>query len=503
MFEARARRLGVFLCHSSRDQSIARELYRQLKSENWMDVWFIEASLLPSQDWDVEISSAVRSTDVLVILHSKNATGLKESPYPSAAFALDILQHRSKKSIPIIVLRLDDDLLPGHLKIWWLTDYFPKHQRKLALQSLLNQLKVLAQGQHVSVERGTLRPRTEKFLMWSPSNWKNLLFESRNEVDDEYSSSDDVRLHQKTGLKILHRKSNMQAELRIVSGLLLLILFGLVKNYLLLHEPLQHPITIPPPAVTLIPEIGSVRSSSKDGMKTVYVPNGEFRMGGDVYYDEKPIHTVILTAFWMDQTEVTNVMFADFLSEEGNREEDGVPWMDSSDADAHIHLERDAWQADPGYEDHPVVEVTWYGANAYCSWAGRRLPTEAEWEKAARGEDGRIYPWGNDAPAPDLLNFDDHMGDTTRAGNYPQGSSPYGALDMAGNAWEWVADRYSRTYYADSPTDNPKGPDTGFFRVLRGGAWKYGRTYARSVHRNRGVPIISHDFIGFRCASSE
>jgi serine/threonine-protein kinase len=235
-------------------------------------------------------------------------------------------------------------------------------------------------------------------------------------------------------------------------------------------------------------------------MKIVYVPAGEFVMGGEVYYDERPIHIVDLDAYWIDQTEVTNGMFAVFLTEEGNREEAGVTWLDSSDEDTTIHLAADSWQVDRGYEEYPVGEVTWYGANAYCSWAGRRLPTEAEWEKAARGTNGNTYPWGNNAPTSELLNFNDNVGSTTKIGSYPNGAGPYGALDMAGNVWEWVADRHSRTYYATSPPNNPLGPETGFFRVLRGGAWNYRETYARSVHRNRGIPTISHDFIGFRCA---
>jgi formylglycine-generating enzyme required for sulfatase activity len=499
MFEPRAPRLNVFLCHSSKDQSIARELYRQLKVEKWMDIWFIEASLLPSQDWDVEIKRAIRSTDVLIILHSKNYIKLKETSYPNITHVLDILHGRLKSSIPIIVLRLDDDPLPENLKIWWITDYFPKHQRKLSFQNLLNQLNLLVQRQRVSIERGAPHPIAEKFLQWSPANWKNLPFES--EIENELSNPEEAVSLQKTESKNLERMRGMQPELWIMSGSLLLILF---ISYLSIRQQIERSLLTPIPQqiVILTPEIGSVRTSPKDRMQMVYVPAGEFMMGGDVYYDEKPKHKVKLDAFWMDQTEVTNAMFAAFLTEEGNRQEGGVPWLDSSDADAHIHFKKDSWQADSGYEDHPVVEVTWYGANAYCSWAGRRLPTEAEWEKAARGEDGRIYPWGNDDPTPELLNFNENIGDTTRIGSYPKGASPYGALDMAGNAWEWVADPYSRTYYADSPIDDPHGPEEGYFRVLRGGAWKYGATYARSVHRNRGVPIISHDFVGFRCANN-
>jgi len=240
-----------------------------------------------------------------------------------------------------------------------------------------------------------------------------------------------------------------------------------------------------------------------DRTNMVFVPAGEFVMGGDAYFEEQPIHQVILDAFWIDKTEVTNAMFAEFLNQWGIREEGGEAWLDTTDEDVRIHLTDGIWRSEQAYENHPVVEVTWFGANAYCAWAGRRLPTEAEWEKSARGIHGNIFPWGNKNPTPDLLNFNNNFGDTTKVGSYPQGASPYGALDMAGNVWEWVADRHSRTYYSNSPLENPPGPEAGFFRVLRGGGWNYRDTYVRSIHRNRGAPTISHDFVGFRCASPE
>jgi formylglycine-generating enzyme required for sulfatase activity len=212
---------------------------------------------------------------------------------------------------------------------------------------------------------------------------------------------------------------------------------------------------------------------------------------------------VSLNAFWIDQTEVTNAMFATFLNEHSNLLGNRLIALDINDEDTHIHLADGFWQADQGYEAHPVMEVTWYGAVAYCSWAGRRLPTEAEWEKAARGTDEHIYPWGNDEPSADMLNFDYDIGNTTIVGSYPKGASPYGALDMAGNVWEWAADWYVQTYYVNSPSANPLGPDSGIFRVLRGGAWNYRDTYARSIHRSIADPVVSHDFIGFRCVRSE
>ena len=510
MSESHNRPLRVFLCHSYKDQPIARELYRRLKTEYWLDVWFLEANLLPSQNWNVEIQRAVQSSDVLVVLQSRNAIDEGKNPYPSLTFVLKILRRKPKREIPMIVLRLDDHLLPMSRNKTHVIDCFPKRQRKSAYQNLIDRLKFHASQLHIFLTDELIQPAADQFVQWSPSNWRNLTFSNEADVlDDSSTGGSDHDSSQKMERGVFDRTNRIGVILWTIIGLLTLLFFWLVKSHLVM-DAREVTTILPLSAPTL--GIGSVSNSPKDGMNMLYVPAGEFIMGGNVYYDEKPIHTVNLDSIWIDQTEVTNAMFAAFLTEEGNRAESGVTWLDSQDNDTYIHLEEDSWKADQGYEDHPVVEVTWYGAHAYCRWAGRRLPTEAEWEKAARwkpssDENGQgkgealTYPWGNNNPSAHVLNFNDIIGDTTKVGSYPNGASAYGALDMAGNVWEWVADRYSRSYYASSPTDNPMGPDTGFFRVLRGGAWNYRETYARSMHRNRGIPIISHDFIGFRCAS--
>jgi formylglycine-generating enzyme required for sulfatase activity len=225
-------------------------------------------------------------------------------------------------------------------------------------------------------------------------------------------------------------------------------------------------------------------------MIIVFVPAGEFLMGSsdadrEADSDEKPQHTVYLDAYWIDQTEVTNAMYQRCV-EVGRCTE---PQHSARYGSAH-------------YAKHPVVGVTWQQAQEYCAWVGRRLPTEAEWEKAARGTDGRPFPWGNTAPNSDFLNFNREVGDTTEVGQYPVGASPYGALDMAGNTWEWVADRYSQTYYAQAPAKNPPGPATGNTRVLRGGAWGVDARAVRVANRFWAFPG-RNDLDGFRCARSQ
>jgi formylglycine-generating enzyme required for sulfatase activity len=247
----------------------------------------------------------------------------------------------------------------------------------------------------------------------------------------------------------------------------------------------------------------------------ITIPAGEFQMGCDdtnpnenCYSEEQPLHNVYLDAYAIDKYEVTNAQYAEFLNAEGNQEEGGNTWLDADDSDVRIHESGGVWQADAGYEDHPVVEVTWYGARAYCEWQGKRLPTEAEWEKAARGaSDTRMYPWGNEDPDCSRLNYYDStegrcVGDTAPVGSYPSGASPYGALDMAGNVWEWVNDWYDSDYYDVSPHNNPPGPDSGYVRVLRGGSWPYDWYTVRVAYRSYDNPSYSRDTIGFRCAGA-
>jgi len=231
----------------------------------------------------------------------------------------------------------------------------------------------------------------------------------------------------------------------------------------------------------------------------VYVPAGEFTMGSDEGdSNEQPVHTVYLDAFYIDKYEVTNAQFALFLSEQGNQEEGGVTWLDIVDLDCLITQSGGQYQPKSGYEDHPVIEVSWHGARAYCQWAGKRLPTEAEWEKAARGTDGRTYPWGEGIDC-DHAQYGGCGGQTVPIGSKPKGASPYGALDMAGNVWEWVADWYDSGYYAASPQSNPEGSTSGDYRVIRGGSWANLEPPLRAALRRRARPAAVRFTVGFRC----
>ncbi len=243
----------------------------------------------------------------------------------------------------------------------------------------------------------------------------------------------------------------------------------------------------------------------------VYVPAGPFRMGdnfGDGEARERPVHTVDLDAFYIGKYEVTNAQWRKFRDDPGyddpkfwpgNRPmpKDQIPyWTDVKNHGGGT----------PDSDNYPVLGVNWDGATAYCNWLSAktgkayRLPTEAEWEKAARGTDQRRYPWGNDIDHTFANFVGAQTFDTGQiVGSYSKGASPYGAMDMAGNVMEWCQDWYSRDYYSVSPRKNPKGPETGAYRVMRGGTFFESPFELRSYARTAAWPSVqSHRMIGFR-----
>lgn len=281
--------------------------------------------------------------------------------------------------------------------------------------------------------------------------------------------------------------------------------------------------TIPPTVtetITPTPTLmaGATQISPVDGMVMIYIPEGEFLMGSDVevsideclklyeetvytcvnsrFMDKVPAHYVSLDAYYIDKFEITNAQYANCV----NEGECTRPYLISM-------------YESPQYTEHPVVLINWYAANTYCKWRGARLPSEAEWEKAARGTDGRYYPWGKHFNG-DLTNFcdrsctkyysnqdyDDGYGSIAPVGSYPDGASPYGVLDMAGNVGEWVADWYDNNYYVDSPKENPHGPSSGSSRGVRGGSYYSDDIGVSVTSRSSYGPDFKTVYYGFRCA---
>ncbi|MBM3238031.1 formylglycine-generating enzyme family protein [Candidatus Poribacteria bacterium] len=267
--------------------------------------------------------------------------------------------------------------------------------------------------------------------------------------------------------------------------------------------------------------------SPKDGASMVLIPAGEFLMGSsdaqveqilqikpgirELIKHEQPQHRVYLDAFYIDQYEVTNAQFQKFVKETGyvtdaEREGWGYLWEGFNDwprvKDANWRSPRGVGSSIVGKADHPVIQVSYNDALAYALWAGKRLPTEAEWEKASRGTDGRLYPWGDDWDANKVNSWERGPHTTMPVGSYPTGVSPYQVYDMVGNVWEWVTDWYHHIYYHWSPDHNPTGPSGGTHRVLRGGCWLNQRCIVRCAHRDNfvSVPDFRIHLGGFRCA---
>jgi formylglycine-generating enzyme required for sulfatase activity len=254
-------------------------------------------------------------------------------------------------------------------------------------------------------------------------------------------------------------------------------------------EPVERPATI----------IRQFTGPSGRNIEVVKVPEGEFIMGSTVSNDEKPVHTVFLDAFYIDRFEVTNIAFAEFLTARGNTEDTkGRSLIDLVDPDVEIRQGVEGFEVvSTSVSKRPAIEVSWYGAFEYCAWVGGRLPSEAEWEKAARGPRGRTYPWGERDPVSDLAIFD--TTDRADVGSKTNGSSPYGALDMTGNVWEWTQDWYDAEYYARSPSNNPPGANSGSAKTARGGSWKSEISSLRPADRGRPAPESTGDVWGIRC----
>jgi formylglycine-generating enzyme required for sulfatase activity len=252
----------------------------------------------------------------------------------------------------------------------------------------------------------------------------------------------------------------------------------------------EKPILTPTlePTATIVPTptlgVGSSMKSEKDGMTLMYVPAGEFKMGSNDYPGSSPVHTVYLDAYWIDKTEVSNAQYHLCVDSGACKKPGLIKFFNDSK-----------------YSEHPVIAVDLSHAKAYCEWAGRRLPTEAEWEKAARGTDQRTYAWGEGIDCTKAnLGGCKEFSNTSPVGHYPQGASPYGVLDMTGNVWEWVSDFFGK--YPSSKVNNPQGPSTGLSRIIRGGSWNLIGEWNEANSRLFVGYDRRDDSLGIRCVLS-
>ncbi len=278
-------------------------------------------------------------------------------------------------------------------------------------------------------------------------------------------------------------RSGWRRWLWVVAAILVIVILSLQATYVLRPQSQAHPTLTATSQVAIIPASQTL------------VPAGDFLMGSSDFGNEKPQHTVYLDAFWIDKREVSNGLY-----------QQCVAAGSCSPPSKNMSLKRLAYYGVAQYNNYPVIYISWQDARSYCAWAGQRLPSEAEWEKAARGTDGRLYPWGNTPPTRALANFDDKNGpsDTMPIDSFADAASPYGAINMAGNVWEWVADWYQVDFYSSQTAwRNPQGPSSGTKRVIRGGSLYNLALNLRSFSRLEYDPALKSDAVGFRCARDD
>jgi formylglycine-generating enzyme required for sulfatase activity len=497
----------VFISYRRTDISWALAVYQYLTAKKY-DVFFDYTSI-PSGDFEQIIVSNIRARAHFVLILTPTALDRCNEPGDWLRREIETAIDERRNIIPLLFEGFDFNS-PAVVE---------KLTEKLAILRRYNGIEVPAGYFIEAMER--LRRRYLNVPL--DAVIQPVSTDVRRVVQEEQIAANKALVQKREDIeelvKPVRRGVPIPRLFKISLGVLLFAALGLAAINFLRSIAGDANGLIPPEAGSTL-GIDSTRISPKDNMTLLYIPAGEFvmgsGMGGD---DEKPVHTVELDAFWIDQTEVTNAMFAAFLNAEGNQVGGGVTWLDANDEDVHIHWNGDRWLAESGFAMHPVIEVSWFGAQAYCSWAGRRLPTEAEWEKAASWNDMTktkyVYPWGDDFACM-YGNFDDEtqvnpyivpgppdcdgFARTSPVGSFPAGASPYGVLDMAGNVWEWVADWYQANYYTPSQVSNPAGPASGTERTIRGGSWLVNDFQIRSAYRYRYDPVLPSGNIGFRCA---
>ncbi len=487
------RPLKVFLCHAKDDKAKVQKFYDYLQKHG-VSVWFSAVDLLPGQDIRLEIPKAVNTSDAIIVCLTKNSVDKEGYIQTEIRLALEKSYQMPEGRIFLIPARLEDCEIPYSMNRYQYVDLFePSGYSRLmkALQLRASQLQL---------------SNTE---ITTAANSSEVQQENNGHVREENIEIEIPQIIEgnKPDANIAGRlkpaKRNSKWDTAIVVALIGLVgtigaaLFSspLIEKWFTSTATATFTIT-PQPTVTLAatetftPTVASVPIAITDskGVSMVLIPDGDFTMGSDKGDpDEQPIHSIYLENFYIDKFEITNGLYQACVM-------DGVCQVPSSTSSS-THLN---YYSDPKYGDYPVIYVDWNMAKSYCEWRDSRLPTEAEWEKAARGTDARTYPWGEGIGC-NFANFGglNCVGDTTAVGSYKDGISFYGVYDMAGNVWEWVSSRYQT--YPYNPNDGRESL-TVWDRVFRGGSWRNPAKEIRSSFRSYERQTYITNFIGFRCA---
>lgn len=503
------RPLKVFLCHSSQDKPIIQELHNRLISEGWIDPWLDKEKLRLGDDFDWEIETAIESSDAVVAFISENA--VKKTGYIQKELRLvyDAQMYRPDGDLFTIPIRLENCEPPRRFRYWHWGNYFGEEKEK-TYQSLLKSLRLI----HERVLKNESLEQARKISA------KEITGRESAENMEQEGNVEGAREKQVRGKKEKGRKqAAVQPRIKKQSiywfGGFIVFVLGILLISLLNNSPLSIASTPegslplvesistftetvePSPTATLTPESTYTPTplpteiTDAKGATMVFVPEGGFAMGSSDYFsNEAPVHFVLLSSYYIDKYEVTIINYSQCVN-------DGV-CLPPTKRGSYSYSD---YFGNLTFSRYPVIYITWQMANEYCEWRGSRLPTEAEWEKAARGNSGRNYPWG-DSVEGTYANYNGIEGDVKPIGSFLSGISPYGVMDLSGNVQEWVSDWYQADYYSSLPSNvrNPMGPSSGNEKVLRGGSWDADKNFIRTTYRSKDNPSTSFYNIGFRCA---